>query len=144
VKLDAARPPDLLRRFAATPYVFADSVGASRCSVRSNDLELALAVRRYWSNPEGENLPTVVSWQLIRDDVLAPGDVAEITLLSAGEVRMLMVGTETVLFYDVQRSEFLGFVSSTITTKHLVSELIPALLKAQEIKSDARMPFTNK
>jgi hypothetical protein len=108
--------------------VLADSVGASRCSVRSNDLEIALAVRRSWSTRRAENLPAVVSWQLIRDGS-AVNDVTEITLFSAGELRTLIVGTETILFYDAQRSEFLGFVSSTITIKHLVSELIPTLLK---------------
>jgi hypothetical protein len=112
----------------ATPYVFADSVGTSRYSVRSNDLGIALAVRHSWSTRRSDNLPVVVSWQIMRD-VSAVNDLTEITLFSAGELRTLIVGTETVLFYDTQRSEFLGFVSSTITIKHLVSELIPTLLK---------------
>ncbi|WP_353062187.1 hypothetical protein RBB77_12835 [Tunturibacter psychrotolerans] len=128
MKLNATRSPDLLRRFVATPYVFADCVGPSRYSVRSNDLGIALAVRRSWSTQRAENLPAVVSWQLIRE-VFAANDNAETTLLSGGELRTLIVGTETVLFYDAQRSEFLGFVSSAITIKHLVSELIPTLLK---------------
>jgi len=128
LKLDATRSPDLLRRFVATPYVFADGVGPNRCSIRSNDLGIALAVRRYWSNRRDETLPAVVSWQLIRD-VLTPNDITAITLLYTGELRTLMVGAATILFYDVQRAEFLGFVSSTITTRHLVSELIPILLK---------------
>jgi len=128
LKLDATRSPDLLRRFVATPYVFADTVGPCRYSVRSNDLEIALAVRRSWSTRRSENLPAVVSWQLIRD-VLAVNDITEITLFSAGELRTLIVGTETILFYDAQRAEFFGFVSPTITIKHLVTELIPALLK---------------
>lgn len=128
MKLDATWSPDLLRRFVATPYVFADSVGVSRCSVRSNDLEIALAVRRSWASRRAENPPAVVSWQLIRDPS-AVNDVTEITLFTAGELRTLIVGTETILFYDAQRSEFLGFVSSAITIKHLVSELIPTLLK---------------
>ena len=128
MKLDATRSPDLLRRFVATPYVFADIVGPRRYSVWSNDLEIALAVRRSWRTRRSENLPAVVSWQLIRD-VVAVNDINEITLFSAGELRTLIVGTETILFYDAQRSEFLGFVSSTITIKHLVTELIPALLK---------------
>jgi hypothetical protein len=128
LKLDATRSPDLLRRFVATPYVFADSVGASRCSVRSNDLEIALAVRRSWATRRAENPPVVVSWQLIRDGS-AINDVTEITLFTAGELRTLILGTKTILFYDAQRSEFLGFVSAAITINHLVSELIPTLLK---------------
>jgi hypothetical protein len=128
LKLDDSRPPDLLRRFVATPYVLTDSVSPNRCSVRSNDLGIALAVRRYWSDLRDETLSTVVSWQLIRD-VLTPDDFTEITLLYTGELRTLIVGVATILFYDVQRAEFLGFISSTITTKRLVSELIPTLLK---------------
>jgi len=131
LKLDATRSPDLLRRFVATPYIFADRVGPSRYSVRSNDLGIALAVRRFWNTRRAENPPAVVSWQLIRE-ALAANDNTEITLLSAGELRTLIVGTETILFYDAQRSELLGFVSSTITIKRLVSELIPTLLKMRE------------
>jgi hypothetical protein len=128
LKLDATRTPDLLRRFVATPYVFADSVGPSRYSVRSNELGIALAVRRSWSARRAENLPAVVSWHLIRDAFEA-NSLTEITLISAGELRTLIVGTETTLFYDAQRSECLGFVSSRITVKRLVSELIPTLLQ---------------
>jgi hypothetical protein len=128
LKLDATRSPDLLRRFVATPYVFADSVGPSRYSVRSNELGIALAVRRSWSTRRAENLPAVVSWHLIRD-VFEANSLTEITLVSAGELRTLIVGTETILFYDAQRSECLGFVSSRITIKRLISELIPTLLK---------------
>jgi hypothetical protein len=112
----------------ATPYVFADSVGPSRYSVRSNELGIALAVRRSWSARRAENLPAVVSWHLIRD-VFEANDPTEITLISAGELRTLIVGTQTILFYDVQRSECLGFVSSGIPIRRLVSELIPTLLK---------------
>lgn len=128
MKLDATRTPDLLRRFVATPYVFADSVGPSRYSVRSNELGIALAVRRSWGARRAEKLPAVVSWHIIRD-VFEANNLTEITLISAGELRTLTVGTETILFYDVQRSECLGFVSPRITIKHLVSELIPTLLK---------------
>jgi hypothetical protein len=129
LKLDATRPPDLLRRFAATPYVFMDRVGANRCSVRSNDLEIALAVRGYWSNRKHEKQSAVASWQLIRE-ALASDNTNEISLLYTRELRTLMAGTETILFYDIQRSELMGFVSSTITTKYLVSELVPRLLES--------------
>ena len=128
MKFDTARPPDLLRRFVPTPYVFADRAGPNRYSVRSNDLEIALGVRRYLSKRRDENRPVIVSWQLIRD-VLATDDISAISLFHVGELRTLMAGTATILFYDVQRSEFLGFVSSATTTKHLISELIPTLLK---------------
>lgn len=128
MKLDAIPSPDLLRRFVATPYVFTDSVGPSRHSVRSNELGIALAVRRSWSTPRAENLHTVTSWHLIRD-VFEANTSTEMTLVSAGNLRTLIVGTETVLSYDAQRSECLGFVSSRTTIRRLVSELIPVLLK---------------
>ena len=112
----------------AAPYVFADSVGTSRYSVRSNELGIALAVRRSWRARRAERLPAVVSWHLIRDAFEA-NSLTEITLISAGELRTLTVGTETILFYDALRSECLGFVSSRITIKRLVSELIPTLLQ---------------
>jgi hypothetical protein len=87
-----------------------------------------LAVRRSWSTRRAENLPAVVSWHLIRD-VFEADRRTEITLVSAAELQTLVVGTKTILFYDAQRSECLGFISSTVTIKCLVSELIPALLK---------------
>jgi hypothetical protein len=129
LKLDAARPPDLLRRFVATPYVFMNSVGSNQCYVRSNDLEIALAVRDYWGNQKYEKQSAVTSWQLIRD-ALATDKATKISLLYTRELRTLMVGTETILFYDIQRSELMGFVSSMITTKYLVLELIPRLLES--------------
>jgi hypothetical protein len=129
LKLDAARPPDLLRRFVATPYVFMNSVGPNQCYVRSNDLEIALAVRGYWGNQKYEKQSAVTSWQLIRD-ALATDKTTKISLLFTRELRTLMVGTETILFYDIQRSELMGFVSSMTTTKYLVSELIPRLLES--------------
>jgi hypothetical protein len=143
LKLDATRPPDLLRRFVATPYVFMDPVGPNRCSVRSNDLEIALAVRGYWSNQKHESQPAVTSWLLIRE-ASASGNSTDFSLLYTRELRTLMVGTKTILFYDIRRSELFGFVSSTITTQHLVSELIPRLLESENTDEGNKVPFTNK
>ena len=143
MKLDSTRPPDLLRRFVATPYVFMNSVGSHRCSVRSNDLEIALAVRGYWSSQKDEKRPSVNSWQLIRE-TLAADNTAEITLLHTLDLRMLMVGTETILLYDIRRSELLGFLSPTTTAKCLVSELIPRLVEPSNMQIVPKNSFTNK
>jgi hypothetical protein len=126
--LDGTRQPDLLRRFVATPYVLTHGVGSNRRSIRSNDLEIALAVRRYWSNQRRENNRPIGSWQLIRD-VLPSTDSSEISFLFAQELRTLMVGTETILFYDVLRSELLGFLSSTMKVQNLILQLLPKLLE---------------
>jgi hypothetical protein len=143
LKLDSTRPPDLLRRFVATPYVFMNSVGSHRCSIRSNDLEIALAVRGYWSSQKHEKRSSVNSWQLIRE-TLAAENTTDITLLRTLDLRMLMVGTETILFYDIQRSELLGFVSPTTTAKYLVSELIPRLVESSNTPPFLENSFTNK
>ena len=129
MRQDVSRSPDLLRRFVATPYVFVDGVGLNRRSVLSNDLEMALAVRDCWGDQKHLKRPAVASWLLIRE-VLIVDQLTEINFLYSPKIRMLMVGTKTVISYDTQRSEILGFVSSATKTQHLVSELIPRLLES--------------
>jgi hypothetical protein len=126
--MNQGRPPDLLRRFVATPYVFTNDDGPNRLSVRSNDLEIALAIRRHWINLTCETRPSVLSWKVLRD-VAAPDNFAKLSILYDKNLRTLVLGTRAILYYDIERSEILGFLSAKTTVKQLVSSLIPMLLE---------------
>ena len=124
---EPCRHPDLLRRFVPTPYVFSKCDGQERICVESNDLEIALGIRRSGilqrqGSPSGELL-----CKLIRD-MNAPVDNSEISIVSNGTLRVLYLGRGTILIHDHERSEILGFISRNVKVQELVLSLIPALL----------------
>jgi hypothetical protein len=120
--------PDLLRRFVPTPYVFRKFDGSNRFIVKSNDLEIALRVRRSdIIHREGSRAGGLVC-KFIRD-VTGPMDSSEMTIVSDGILRVLSMGRATILIYDSERSELLGFLARKVPVHELISSLIPALLK---------------
>ena len=121
------RQPDLLRRFVATPYVFSKGDGPRRICVESNDLEIALIVRRSGIIQRQGDRAGGFLCKLIRD-MAGPIDGSEISIISDGVLRILHLGRGTVLVHDRERSELLGFISRNVKTHELVSSLIPALL----------------
>jgi hypothetical protein len=119
--------PDLLRRFVPTPYVFNLFDGSNQSFVESNDLEIALSVRR--SNifrRQGTRAEGLLC-KLIRD-MAAPVNGSEITIISDGALRVLCLGRGTILIHDRERSELLGFIARDVRVQDLVSSLIPSLL----------------
>jgi hypothetical protein len=119
--------PDLLRRFVPTPYVFNLFDGPNQSFVESNDLEIALSVRR--SNifrRQGTRAEGLLC-KLIRD-MAAPVNGSEITIISDAALRVLCLGRGTILIHDPERSELLGFIARDVRVQDLVSSLIPALL----------------
>lgn len=119
--------PDLLRRFVATPYVFSSGDGANRLSIQSNDLEIALSLRRFCITQRFDGSLGVRDWKLIRDSAASEKD-AHLLTISDGVLRTLHHGLGTVLIYDRQRAEVLGFIAAKVKTQYLVSSLIPSLL----------------
>jgi hypothetical protein len=121
--------PDLLRRFVPTPYVFSKGDGPNRLFVESNDLEIALGIRRAGLvQLRGKRVGTLLC-KLIRD-LADLGDRSEITIVSDGTLRLLYLGRATILIYDQERSELFGFVARNVKVEELVSSLIPGLLNA--------------
>ena len=121
------RHPDLLRRFVVTPYLFTNGSGMSRLHIESNDLEIALSLRRSpivqrWGIRTGGLLCKVIR------DFTGPVDRSKAFLFSDGELRVLHMGRGTVLMYDRERSELLGFVSRNVKAHELTSSLIPPVL----------------
>jgi hypothetical protein len=121
--------PDLLRRFVPTPYVFDRYEGSNRFLVESNDLEIALSVRHSLVAHRQAKQTGGLTCKLIRD---AAGSVdgSEITVISDGTLRVLYLGTGTILIHDHERSELLGFIARNVKAQELVSSLLPALFNA--------------
>jgi hypothetical protein len=119
--------PDLLRRFVPTPYNF-DIIERNRLlRVQSNDLELALTVRRFCVQRFKEIHSAVVVWKLIRD-AKAPVGFQEISLVTDGPLRTLHLGRGTVVFYDREKSEILGFVAADVAAEKIITSLLPRLI----------------
>jgi hypothetical protein len=122
--------PDLLRRFVATPYVFCRTQGVDRFLIESNDLEIALEIRHYCINSYRKNNPSVLNWKIIRDNSTSKGG-SKISIVSDGVLRTLFLGMGTILFFDCEKGELLGFISPGVTGKQLITSLIPILLDQQ-------------
>jgi hypothetical protein len=117
--------PDLLRRFVATPYVLRGGEGGSRVRIESNDLEIALSVRNAEViRLEGQKNRGLLC-KVIRE-AAGSADGAEIFVISYGALRVLHQG-RTILVHDRESAEVLGFVSSDVKARKLVSLLLPAL-----------------
>ena len=119
--------PDLLRRFVPTPYVFSKCAGSNRLIVESNDLEIALSVRR--AGIVYHNRPGGLLCKLIRD-MAGPVDGSERIVVSDGALRVLYLGRGTILIHDQERSELFGFIARNVKVEELTSSLLPALLDA--------------
>jgi hypothetical protein len=140
---EVSRHPDLLRRFVATPYVFAGRDDLRCVHVESNDLELALRVRSSEIiHREGKRAGGLFC-KIVRD-VAGPVNGSEISILSSGPLQVLYRGSGTIMIHDRERLELLGFLSPDVSTNELVSSLLPALFgrRIEEQKSSAA--FTNK
>ena len=122
--------PDLLRRFVPAPYVFNYCDGLNQILVESNDLEVALGVRRAGLVHGRDHPARRLSCRLIRD-MAAPTESSESTIVADGALRVLYLGVGTILIHDYERSELFGFVAANIRVVELVTSLIPTLLETR-------------
>jgi len=119
-------PPDLLRRFAPAPYVFSIVRDHQCVWIEANDLEVALAIRRSCMLQSKESRTRVLFWKLIRDSA-SPRGGSEMWIIVNGPLRTLHLGTGTIIIYDTERSELLGFIAHDVDSEQLVTALIPLL-----------------
>jgi hypothetical protein len=134
--------PDLLRRFAAAPYIFSKDDGPRRICIQSNDLEIALAVRRSSYIHELGILPGGLC-KLIRDTD-GPVDGSDISVISDLSLRVLCLGRGTILIHDRERSELFGFISCNVTAEKLASSLIPLLLNCSRGNGEMIQPLLQR
>ena len=104
--------PDLLRRFVPTPYVFSNCNGPNGIVVESNDLGIALGVRRAGLVSDRDSRRGLFC-KLIRD-MTARVDGSEITIVSDGALRVLYLGVGTILIHDHEKSQLFGFVARNV------------------------------
>jgi hypothetical protein len=135
--------PDLLHRFVCIPYIFGVQCGQKCIDVQSNDLELALGIRRFCKRGGREGRPSIAFWKLVPDPN-APAGSDSVFAVDHGPLRTLHVGRGTILIYDRGKSEILGFVAADVRVSHLVMSLIPMLIGAPTLIGSNCMAFTNK
>jgi hypothetical protein len=118
--------PDLLRRFTPTPYHLNLLMAGVSLSLQTNDSDL-LAHMRNAAQAWNSELNPLFLLKLIRDyDVVT--DAMDITMLSAGPLVTITVGSRSIIVLDCERHEILGFLSASITPAMFINELLPLLL----------------
>ena len=118
--------PDLLQRFVPTPYVFAFGEPRNVIRIESNDLELARGVLLA-CKLRHDSEPVVLYWKIIRD-WLAPQDGDDVSILLDNPIRTVLVGSGTILSFDQDKREVLGFLSPSASVDQLVNTWIPLLI----------------
>jgi hypothetical protein len=135
-------PPDFLRRFTPTPYVFDVWANEHCIRIEAGDLEIALAIRQACRMGSfGEEEPTLY-WRLIRD-CRAPEYGAELSIFSTGELKTLLHQSGTLLIADRKRREVFGFIGPGLDMRQLTQSLLPQLMRHAS-SSGEEEPFTNK
>lgn len=119
--------PDLLRRFVSTPYVLTFGPAEARVCVETNDLEIAQGLHHAYGFSGNAALPAVSYWKLIRDEN-APRSEGDPAILLSDPLRMLLAGIGTILVFDRDRHEILGFFAPGATVKQLLTAWIPLLV----------------
>jgi hypothetical protein len=119
--------PDLLRRFVPIPYRFDVINGTRRSRIESNDLELALRTRSFCVQRSSGAQPVVALWKLLRDTE-APVGLQSMLVVNDGPLRTLHLGRGTILVYDREKFEFLGFIAPNVSAEQLVVFLLPTLI----------------
>ena len=116
----------MFRRFVAAPYKLIVPHSQNDMCIRSNDLEIALARRRYLSDREKNNA-YVRNWKVIRGST-SPVDSKGIFFFENGSLRTLHAGEGTIPAYDRDSQEVLGFPVPDVKAEQLVASLLPALI----------------
>jgi hypothetical protein len=122
-------PPDLLRRFTPTPYVFELHVGRELIRIEADDLQIALSVRHACREQCRDGGGPVVFWRLIQDRC-APRYGEELSVFSLEKVKTLLHGSGTLLVADVERREVFGFIGAGLRLTQLTERLLPMLTQS--------------
>jgi len=117
---------DLMQRFLPAPYRFAMASGEEMVRIESNDLDIALSVRKFCANAGDRPICRVAEWTIMRD-TKAPCTTDEQLLLVDEGLRTLFIGDDTVLIFDGVLRRVFGFIGAR-NTSDLVASLLPILL----------------
>jgi hypothetical protein len=133
--------PDLLRRFAPTPYSTRVLINSVEIEFHTDDVEIVAKMQPMTGSLACRGSQTLLQARVIRDQNIPPGD-SRVTTISAPPLTMLRVGAGTVLVLDCDRREILGFLASSVPAERFIDELLPILLdqltKAEPVESRER------
>ena len=118
--------PDLLRRFAPTPHVCMLCIGGLSVRLETNDPILARAIQSVTLRYEPRDSDSASHWKLIRDEQAPCGGI-EVTILSAGPIGLLLLGSGTVIAADRERREILGFVAADLSAEKCAAVVLPLI-----------------
>jgi hypothetical protein len=135
-------PPDFLRRFTPTPYIFELQMNGECVRIEADDIEVALMIRNLCRTRIVAGGAPARFWRLIRDRG-APQYWTECEVVTAGALTTLIERTGTVLIADGARREIFGFLGARLTMQELRDNLLPRLLNIGKTKLPD-LPFTNK
>ena len=119
-------PPDLVRRFTPTPYVFEVDTGRDLIRIESDDLQIALSVRHACRIHSIDYGRPIVFWRFVRERC-APLSGAEFSVFSSGKLKTLLHSAGTLLVEDMERREVFGFIGAGLPLTHLTVKLLPLL-----------------
>ena len=123
--------PDPLLRRVALPYRFRVGHGASDFQIESNDLTIALFIRQFML--ESPQYEMVRRWRLIRD-VDGPANDGSYTAMKNRELTMIVAGTATILVFDRERVEVVGFIGTDVLMPELSGLLARLFTYASQIE----------
>jgi hypothetical protein len=135
-------PPDLVRRFTPTPYVFEIDAGRDLIRIEADDLQLALSLRHACRSQSLDSRRPIVFWRLVRERC-APPWTAESSLFSCGRLKTLLQGTGTLLVEDVERREVFGFIDVGLPITQFTQALIPLLMHSHAESSSGSVLQTS-
>src|ERR1700761_5907710 len=124
MNLVARRHPDMLRRFVVAPFVFTVAVNRRRVRIESNDLEIALSLRRYVLAGLRGHKP-VSLWRVVREEESLETSGSSSTVESEFLRTLFLDGT--VLTYDKARMEVVGFLASDMSAAQFVESVVSLL-----------------
>ena len=119
-------PPDLVRRFTPTPYVFEIDTGSDLIRIESDDLQIALSLRHACRVQSVDYGRPIIFWRFVRERcALRSG--TEFSLFSSGKLKTLLHSTGTLLVEDMERREIFGFIGVGLPLTQLRVKLLPLL-----------------
>lgn len=124
--MNAATLPDPLLRRVALPYRFCVRQGASEFRIESNDLTIALFTRQFML--ESPQYEMVRRWRLIRD-ANSPANDGSYTAMKNRQLTMIVAGAGTILVFDRERGEVLGFIGADVLMPEMSGLLAQLLLQ---------------
>ena len=116
--------PDLLRRFAPTPFGAMIGAGNVALRVETNDLAIISELQKAGVQPSHGDSSGLLFLKIIRDkDATSEGRA--VTVLSAYPLITMQVGFGTMIVLDCERREALGFLAPEVTAEEFAGILFP-------------------